>query len=207
MTGIVLGQTYMFSTCKELRAQWEIQINKQSAYNNQKSGTPCEYVGGVPHIVSEGDFKELPKSSNIVILLSESSYPLEKEKNISARWNSMSQAQKPDRPRNTQEVAKSPGILAVPWRSYLCKKRIEIVMLPKNTLDWQSNCSTRESGQGQQTLAPAASSQSSHCLPHQTVVVAATAEGYEIHYPPGALGGLDHQDRGNMEDGSSTVHP
>jgi len=42
---------------------------------------------------------------------------------------------------------------------------------------------------------------------HQTVVVAATAEGYEIHHPPVALGRLDHQDHGNTEDGSSTVHP
>lgn len=42
---------------------------------------------------------------------------------------------------------------------------------------------------------------------HQTAVVAETAEAYEILHPPGALGRLDHQDHGNMEDGSSTVHP
>ena len=75
-------------------------------------------------------------------------------------------------------------------------------MLPKNTLNWENLAKANKHWH----LQPAARAAMAIVFPtHQTVVLAATAEGYEIH-PPGALRRLDHQDHDNTEDGSSTVH-
>ena len=81
-------------------------------------------------------------------------------------------------------------------------------MLPKNTLDWAITLPENLAKASKHWhLQPAARAAMAIVFPtHQTGVLAATAEGYEIHHPLGALGRLDHQDHGNTEDGSSTVH-